>query len=97
MKVATVSDAVVSGAINLASTVRRVREDGYLWLDFPFGLIGVPRDVAARARSPVTPGPRASTPEPMPPAADPGVFAVLRVLPSGRAALAGLIVNGTRY
>jgi hypothetical protein len=30
-------------------------------------------------------------------AADAGVVAILRVLPSGRATLAGVIVNGTRY
>ncbi|HYT65839.1 MAG TPA: hypothetical protein VEL51_05445 [Vicinamibacterales bacterium] len=30
-------------------------------------------------------------------AADTPVFAVLRVLPSGRSGLSGVIVNGTRY
>lgn len=93
---ATVSDTVVDGAINLAGVVARVREDGYVWLDFPFGLVGVPRDVAAHAR-PLVPSPRVSATGQIPPAADPGVFAVLRVLPSGRAALVAVIVNGTRY
>jgi hypothetical protein len=97
MRPSTVSDSAIVGATNLAGTVRRVREDGYIWLDFPFGWIGVPRDVAARARPPLAPGRRANDPGPIPPAADPGVFAVLRVLPSGRAALVGVIVDGTRY
>lgn len=97
LRPATVSDSVVGGAINLAGTVTSVREDGYVWLDFAFGPIAVPGDVAARARPPVAPGPRGNRTGPIPPAADPGVAAVLRVLPSGRAALVGVIVNGTRY
>jgi len=96
MRSSTVSDTVVGGAMNLAGTVYRVQEDGYLWLAFPFGSIGVSRDVAAHARPLVTPRPRAANATPQP-ASDPGVYAVLRVLPSGRAALVGVIVNGTRY
>ena len=97
MRPSTVSDAPVSGAINLAGTVTSVREDGYIWLDFAFAPIAVPRDVASSARPPVSPGPRRTDAGPIPPGADPGVAAVLRVLPSGRSALAGVIVNGTRY
>lgn len=93
---ASVSDRPVAGAVNLAATVERVREDGYLWLRFPFGLIPVPRDIAAHARSRKEPFPRPTDAAPPPPF-DPGVYAVLRVLPSGRATLTGLIVNGTRY
>jgi hypothetical protein len=96
MQPSTASDALVPGAINLAATVGRVREDGYIWLWFPFAPIGVPRDVAAHARPLVPPAPRAANATPLPPS-DPGVYAVLRVLPSGRAALVGVIVNGTRY
>lgn len=97
MRPSTVSDSVVSGAVNLAGTVTSVREDGYVWLDFMFRWITVPKDVAAHARPFVAPGPRGNRTGPIPPAADPGVEAVLRVLPSGRAALVGVIVNGTRY
>lgn len=92
----TASDQPVAGAVNLATTVMRVREDGYLWLGFPFGPIGVPHEVAMHARPPTPPRPRLADATPLP-AADPGVYAVLRVLPSGRAALVGVIVNGARY
>jgi hypothetical protein len=97
MGAATVSDTLVGGAINLAGTVTSVREDGYVSLDFSFGPIAVPRDVALHARPFVAPGPRGARTGPLPPATDPDVAAVLRVLPSGRAALVGVIVNGTRY
>lgn len=100
MRADSVSDAPVAGAMNLAGRVRRVRDDGYLWLDYSVGWIAVSADVAAHARPldmtdaepPRRPGLR-----PVPPATDPGVYAILRVLPSGRAALTGLIVNSTRY
>ena len=97
MRPSTVSDALVAGAINLAGTVTSVREDGYIWLDFGFAPIAVPPDVASGARPPVAPGPRRDGAAPIPPGADPGVAAVLRVLPSGRAALDGVIVSGRRY
>ena len=77
MRPSTVSVSAVAGATNLAGVVSRVREDGYVWLDFSFGWISVPG--------------------PLPPSTDPGVFAVVRVLPSGRATLTGVIVNGTRH
>jgi hypothetical protein len=58
----------------------------------------VPREVEANARPLFVPGPpRDAEAAPPPPAADPGVFAVLKVLPSGRAALTGVIVKGARY
>ena len=97
MQPATVSDAIVNGAVNLAGVVTRVREDGYLWLDFALGPVGVPREIATRARPSVPPAPRDGATLQMSPAFDPGVFAVLRVLPSGRAALVAVIVNGQRY
>jgi hypothetical protein len=97
MRPSTVSDGVVNGAINLEGMVSRASESGYIWLDFPFGWIGVPRSVVSHARPFVPPGARTNTRGSIPPASDPGVFAVLRVLPSGRAALTGVIVNGTRY
>jgi hypothetical protein len=97
MRASTVSDGLVGGAINLAGLVSSVREDGYLWLDFSFGPIAVPPAVAAAARPFTDPGPRPTAAGPILPATDPGVAAVLRVLPSGRAALVGVIVNGTRY
>jgi hypothetical protein len=96
MRPVTLSDQPVGGAINLAGTVLRVREDGYLWLDFSIGWIGVPPGVESGARPLEAPSPPAAA-GPPPPAADPGVFAVLKALPSGRATLVGLIVNGTRY
>ncbi len=97
MRPVTVSDTVIDGPVNLEGTVVQVREDGYVRLDFPFGWIGVPRDVEAQARPLDAPGPRGDNAGPIPPAADPGVFAVLKVLPSGRAALVGVIVDGKRY
>lgn len=97
MRARTVSDAVVSGATNLSGTVTSVREDGYLTLDFGFAPIAVPEAVAARARPMADRGARRARTGPIPPPADPGVAAVLRVLPSGRAVLAGIIVNGKRY
>lgn len=95
MRPVTVSDVRVPGAVNVAGIVTRVREDGYVWLEYHFGWLVVPSAVEARAR----PGREQRGPGtgPMSLAADPGVFAVLRVLPSGRAALAGIIVDGTRY
>lgn len=94
----SVSDAPIDGALNLAGTVSRLREDGYVWLDFSIGWIGVPRAVEASARSLEAAGPvRVATGGPMPRAAEPGVYAVLRVLPSGRAALTGVVVKGERY
>ena len=75
MRPATISDALVEGAVNLAGIVTSVREDGYVWLDFSLGPIAVPGDAGKDARA----------------------SAVLRVLPSGRATLVGIIVNGTRY
>jgi hypothetical protein len=97
MRLVTVSDAAVSGATNVAGAVLRVREDGYIWLDYPVGWISVPRDVESKARPLDAPGPRGNITGPIPPAADPGVYAVLRVLPSGRSALVGVIVSGKRY
>ncbi len=103
MRPVTVSDVAVDGAINLAGTVTRVREDGYLWLDFSIGWIGVPSEIESNARPLDAPAPRnagagaGAEVGAIPPGADPGVFAVLRVLPSGRAALTGVIVRGTRY
>jgi hypothetical protein len=97
MRASTACDAAVSGAINVAGTVISVREDGYLWLDFGFAPIAVPSDVAANARPYVPPGPRRVDAGPILPAADAGVAAVLRVLPSGRVALVGVIVGGNRY
>ena len=97
MRLSTVSDSIVSGAINLAGRVTSVREDGYIWLDFAVGPSAAPPDVAARARPAAPAGPRGSRTGPIPPASDPDVAAVLRVLPSGRAALVGVIVNGSRY
>lgn len=97
MRPSTVSDSAVAGATNLAGIVANLREDGYVWLDFSFGWIAVPKDVAAKARPFAPPRPRNDVTAPAPPATDPGVFAVLRVLPSGRAALVGVIVNGARY
>lgn len=97
MRPSTVSDTVVSGAVNVEGIVTRVREDGYIWLDFPVGWFGVPREIEAAARPLFVQGPRGNDTEPPKPAADPGIYAVLRVLPSGRASLVGVIVNGTRY
>lgn len=97
MRADTVSDALVDGAINVAGIVVAVREDGYVWLDFSFGPIAVPGDVASHARPFAPAGSRRTGTGPFPPAADPSVSAVLRVLPSGRAALVGVFVNGTRY
>lgn len=97
MRARSVSDAAVSGATNLEGTVTSVREDGYLWVDFGFAPIAVPREVADAARPFVEFGPRRARTGPVPPAVDPGVAAVLRVLPSGRATLAGVIVFGRRY
>ena len=74
MRPSGVSDAFVTGTINVAGTARTVRDDGYVWLDFAFAPLAVPESVA-----------------------DGPALAVLRVLPSGRAGLAGVIVNGTRY
>lgn len=59
MRAATVSDALVDGAINVAGIVVVVREDGYVWLDFSFGPIAVPGDVASHAR-PFAPAGRAA-------------------------------------
>ena len=97
MRPSTVNDTAVGGAVNLQGMVTRVREDGYIWLDFPVGWIGVPREIELGARPLVVPGPRVTETGPPKPAADPGVCAVLRVLPSGRAALVGVIVSGKRY
>ena len=97
MRPDTVSDTVVAGAVNLEATVARARDDGYLWLLFPFGVIPGPGDVAAHARPPAGAQPRSSQTGVDMPASDPGVFAVLRVLPSGRSALVAVIVNGQRY
>lgn len=98
MRGSTISNAPAEGAINLAGIVTGVNDDGYVWVDFSFGPIAVPSAVAAAAR-PVTPGggPRHATGPPTQPATDAGVAALLRVLPSGRAALTGVIVNGTRH
>lgn len=99
MRADSVSDVPVPGVMNLAGRVQRVRDDGYLWLDYAVGWIAVPAEVAANARrldandAPRRPGPVHVIPS----ATDPGVYAVLRVLPSGRAALTGLIVNSVRY
>jgi hypothetical protein len=95
MRPVTVSDVVVPGAINVAGTVTQVREDGYVWLEYPFGWVPVPSTVEARARP--ERGRDHHDGEVTPPATDSGVFAVLRVLPSGRAALVGVVVDGTRY
>ena len=98
MRPVTVSDAAVEGAVNLAGTVSGVREDGYLWLDFSIGWIAVPREIESSARPVNAPVPRTGEAGGVAaPAADPGVYAVMRVLPSGRAALVGVIVRGTRY
>jgi hypothetical protein len=98
MRPSTISDTVVTGAVNLEGIVTRVREDGYVWLDFPVGWIGVPPAIESSARPLFVPGQqRNADTGPPPPAADPDVYAVLRVLPSGRAALTGVIVKGVRY
>ena len=96
MRPVSVSDAPVAGAANLAGLVTRADEHGRLWLTFGSHQMAVPPEVAARAK------PLAVAREPdRPPTApgrppDPGTFAIFRVLASGRATLAGLIVDGTR-
>ena len=60
---ATVSDAPVPGAVNLAGTVTDVREDGYLRMDFSFAPIAIPatvRDGPATAVLSVLPSGRAT-------------------------------------
>jgi hypothetical protein len=91
-----VSDTRIAGATNLAGHVMRVDERGRLWLTFGSHQMMVPSEVAARAK----PFDVVRAPN-RPPAAtgrssDPGTFAIVRVLPSGRAVLAGLIVDGKR-
>lgn len=93
MRATEVSDMPGASAMNVAATVRRV---GRLWLSFGSHELVVPPGVAARARARITVREPGRGPVMVGRAADPGVFAVLRVLPSGRAALAGLIVDGAR-
>lgn len=98
MRGSTVSDGPVEGSINLAGIVTGVSDDGSVWVDFSFGPIAVPNEVAAAARSLTRDDERRpATGLSTQPATDPGIAAVLRVLPSGRAALTGVIVNGKRY
>jgi hypothetical protein len=92
----SVSDARIAGATNLAGHVTRQDERGRIWLTFGSHELTVPAAIAARAkpldvrRAPNRP-PAAMGREP-----DPGTFAIFRVLPSGRAALTGLVVDGKR-
>jgi hypothetical protein len=99
MRPSTVSDVVVPGVTNLAAVLTRIDEDGHLWLDAGSHVFPVPADVAQRARPRLdgVPVDRNGRPMAMRRGLDPGVFAVLKVLPSGRSALVALIVDGKRY
>ena len=96
MRPTGVSDTPIAGVINLAGQVTRADARGYVWLTFGSHQMPVPPTIASRTtprdvvRQPNRP------PETMGRPADPGTFAIFRVLPSGRAVLAGLIVEGKR-
>lgn len=96
MRAVSVSDARVTGATNLSGRVTRVDERGRLWLTFGSHQMAVPPEIAARAK-PLDVARETNRPQTlMGRAPDPGTFAIFRVLPSGRAVLAGLIVDGKR-
>lgn len=97
MRPVTISDAPIADATNVAGLVVRVREDGYLWLDFSLGWMRVPAAVEAQARRLSDLERAANRTTPAPPDADADTWAVLRVLPSGRFALASVIVSGVRH
>ena len=96
MRPVSVSRTPIASATNLAGHVNRVDERGHFWLTFDSHQMPVPPEVAARAK----PLDRVREPNRPPTArgraADPGTFAIFRVLPSGRAVLAGLLVDGKR-
>jgi hypothetical protein len=96
MRPVSVSDTLITGATNLAGHVNTADERGRFHLTFGSHQMPEPPEVAARAkpldvvRAPNRP------PTARGRAADPGTFAVFRILPSGRAVLAGLLVDGKR-
>lgn len=92
----SVSDVRITGATNLAGHVIRVDEGGRLRLTFGSHQMPVPPDVGARAKALDIVREPNRPPTARGRAADPGTFAIFRVLPSGRAALAGLLVDGKR-
>jgi hypothetical protein len=96
MRPLSVSRTPIAGATNLGGHVNRADERGHLWLTFDSHQMAVPPEVAARTK----PLDRVREPNRPPTArgraADPGTFAIFRVLPSGRAVLAGLLVDGKR-
>lgn len=96
MRPVSVSETRVAGATNLAGHVTRVDEAGRVWLTFGSHQLPVPPDVVTRAKplEVIREPNRSPAAKSRPP--DPGTFAIFRVLPSGRAAIAGLIVAGRR-
>lgn len=96
MRPVGLSHTPIAGVTNVAGRVTRVETDGRLWLNFGSHQLPVPPDIAGRARPLEIIREPYRLPEVKSRAADPGTFAILRVLPSGRAVLAGLIVDGRR-
>jgi hypothetical protein len=96
MRPVSVSDTPITGATNLAGHVNRADERGLLWLTFGSHQMPVPPEVAMRARPLDAVRAPNRPPTARGRAADPGTFAIFRVLPSGRGVLAGLLVDGKR-
>lgn len=96
MRPVAVADAPIDTARNIAATVGSAERSGRLQVSFGSHELLVPREVAARARPRATGRVAPGSPVTYGRDRDPGVFAVFRVLPSGRAGLVGLIVDGRR-
>lgn len=96
MRPMSVSDTPITGVTNLAGHVTRADERGRLRLSFGSHQMPVPPEVAARAKALDVVREPNRPPTARGRAADPGTFAIFRVLPSGRAVLAGLLVDGKR-
>ena len=96
MRPVSVSDTRITGVMNLAGHVTRVDERGRLRLTFGSHQVPVPPEVAARAKALDVVREPNRPPTARGRAADPGTFAIFRVLPSGRAVLAGLLLDGKR-
>lgn len=96
MRPVSVSDTPITGVTNLAAHVNRADERGRLWLTFGSHQMDVPLEVASRAKPLAVVREPNRPPTAMGRAPDPGTVAIFRVLSSGRAVLAGLIVDGKR-
>jgi len=96
LRAVSVSAAPLAGATNVAGRIYRVDGRGHAWLTFGSHHLPAPPDIVARARPREIVRELGRPPSTKNRAADAGTCATFRVLPSGRAALTGLLVDGRR-